>query len=164
MNKLKVQGYISKENDVALKKYLAAYPKKTKSSVIDAALGDYFSNTTDTDVLYRRLDRQQRSIGKVTRDLEVLQEAFAVFVRLWFAHTPRVGEGEREAAQHYASMRYEQFCEFVGDQLAQGHKFVDDLAEDLPGMTAADPMCDKTAVGAAGKDSAVEPRGLQQRK
>ena len=132
MNKVKIQGYISRDNDSAMKKYLAAHPKTSKSSVVDAALADFFNNTTDSDVLYRRLDRQQRAIGKIARDLEVSQEAFAVFVRLWFAHTPRVGEGERDSAQTYAAQRYDQFCDFVGKQLSQGHKFVDDIAEDVP--------------------------------
>lgn len=132
MNKVKLQGYITRDNDRAMSKYLAAYPKKSKSSVIDAALSDFFNNTTDSDVLYRRLDRQQRAVGKVSRDLEVLQEAFAVFVRIWFAHTPRVGEGERDSAQAYASKRYEQYCDFVSKQLAQGHTFIDDIATDVP--------------------------------
>ncbi len=137
MNKVKIQGYISQDNDRALKKYLAAYPKKSKSSVIEAALAEFFTNTTDADVLYRRLDRQQRAVGKVARDLEVFQEAFAVFVRLWFAHTPRIGESERDGAQTYAAQRYAQFCEYVGKQLAGGHTFVDDIAEDVPLATGA---------------------------
>ena len=138
MNKFKIQSYISRDNDAALKKYLAAYPKKSKSSVVDAALSDFFANTTDADVLYRRLDRQHRAVGKVARDLEVLQEAFAVFVRLWLAHTPRIGEGERDSAQASAAQRYEQFCDFVGKQLSQGHKFVDDVAEDVPSPPSND--------------------------
>ena len=131
MNKIRLQGYISRDHERALKKYLAAHPKKSKSSVIEAALSDFLNNTSDSDVLYRRLDRQQRAVGKVMRDLEVLQEAFAVFVRLWFAHTPRVGEDERDSAQAFAQHRYAQFCEYVGEQLTQGHKFVDDVAVDV---------------------------------
>ena len=144
MNKIRLQGYISRENDRALKKYIAAHPRKSKSSVIDAALSEFFSNTTEADVLYRRLDRQQRAIGKLGRDLEILQEAFAVFVRLWFAHTPRVGEGERESAQTYAQQRYAQFCDYVGRQVAQGHQFVDDIAYDMPGA--------ETGTGGPGED------------
>lgn len=132
MNKERLQVYISRENARALKQYVAAHPSKSKSSVVDSAIREFFTNATDADVLYRRLDRQQRTVGKIGRDLEVLQEAFAIFVRLWFAHTPRVGEQERESAQVYAAQRYEQFCDFVGKQLSQGHKFVDDIAEDIP--------------------------------
>ena len=78
------------------------------------------------------LDRHTRSLAKVARDVEILQEAFAVFTKLWFAHTPRISESERESAQTFAEGRYHQFCEYVGRQLGAGHAFVDDVASDLP--------------------------------
>jgi hypothetical protein len=139
MTRPKVQGYVSRDMEKALDRHVAQHPGQSKSSVIEASLKAYLTNTTDTDLLYRRLDRHTRSLAKVSRDVEMLQEALAVFVKLWFAHTPRVAESERENAQVFAEGRYQQFCDYVGRQLASGHAFVDDIATDLPLQSKDEP-------------------------
>ena len=56
-----------------------------------------------------------------------MAEALSVFVKIWFAHTPRIPDSDKDHAQ-----RYEQFCDYVAKQVSGGHYFVDDLAEDSP--------------------------------
>ncbi len=132
MSKESLQAYISRDTKKRLADHASRQPGKSKSSIVEAALIAYLENSTDTDLLYRRLDRHSRLLGRVSRDQELLAEAFAVFVKLWFAHTPRVPESEREDAQHFAAGRYLQYVDHVAKQFAGGERFVDDLASDLP--------------------------------
>ncbi|WP_156778009.1 hypothetical protein [Chlorobium ferrooxidans] len=47
-----------------------------------------------------------RGLGRHATQLELdinsMTEAFAVFVQLWFAHTPSIGENEKDAARREA--------------------------------------------------------------
>jgi hypothetical protein len=56
-----------------------------------------------------------------------LSEAFAVFVRLWLAHTPRVPDDAKELARRTAESRFAQFIEHVVERFTGGHRFLDDL-------------------------------------
>ncbi len=139
LSKASLQSYVSRDTKRRLDDYVARKKSKSKSAVVEAALIAYLEDATDTDLLYRRLDRQSRSLARISRDQELLSEAFAVFVKLWFAHTPRVAEAEREAAQHFAAGRYIQFVDHVAQQFAGGERFIDDLVSDLP-VTANDTL------------------------
>lgn len=68
---------------------------------------------------------------RIERDLMVLAEVFGVFVQLWFAYTPRLGDEDRKGAEKEAWNRYSQFVEYVARQLAGGHLFVNDRVEDV---------------------------------
>ena len=132
MNKHSLQAYVAIDLKRRLHDHVKRGKGRTLSSVVEAALIAYFDDATDTDTLYRRLDRHARLLGKVSRDQDLLNEAFAVFVQLWFAHTPRVAASERDSAQRFAAQRFEQFVTHVAREFASGHRFVDDLASDLP--------------------------------
>jgi hypothetical protein len=56
-----------------------------------------------------RLERTQR-------DLELLSEAFAVWVKLWFAHTPTIPDEGKPAARMTAENRYRLFVEHLTEQ------------------------------------------------
>jgi len=103
----------------------------SQSSVVEAALQEYLDDHSDIKLLLRRLDRQSRHLDRLERDMGVLSEAFGVFVQLWFAHTPRLGETEKKSAEKEAWGRYSQFVEYVSKQITGGHRFVDDLVQDI---------------------------------
>jgi hypothetical protein len=63
----------------------------------------------------------------VHRDVELLSAAFAVFVQLWFAHTPGLREERKPAAREDAESRYQQFKDYVTQEFAGGRRFLDDL-------------------------------------
>ena len=99
----------------------------TESAVVEGALRQYLDGTSDKALLLRRLDRLGRAVERDHRDLELLSEAFAVFVRLWFAHTPRVADDAKQGARLSAESRYKQFVEHVAVQFSEGRRFLDDL-------------------------------------
>jgi len=68
----------------------------------------------------RRLDRLGRHATRLERDINAMAEAFAVFVQLWFAHTPSIGENEKDAARREAWNQYQKFVEYVATQMEGG--------------------------------------------
>lgn len=130
MNK-KFQTYLDPKLDKNLRQYCAKTGKSI-SSVTNAAIRAYLDETTDTKLLFRRLDKHTRGLAKANRDIQLMAEALSVFVKIWFAHTPRIPDSDKENAQRYSAQRFEQYCDYVAAQISGGHYFVDDLAQDAP--------------------------------
>ena len=128
MNAVRIQPYVSDNTYKQLKKE-SRLPGRTVSSIIEAALQEYFDDAKDFPLVLRRLDRIQRAIERVERDQQMLTEAFAVFVQIWFAHTPKIDSDSKNAAQRQAMDRYNQFVDFVAKKITSGHRFIDDMAQ-----------------------------------
>jgi len=52
-------------------------------------------------------------------------------VQLWFAHTLSIGEHEKDAARKELWNQYRKFVEYVAAKMACGHRFIDDLVQDI---------------------------------
>ena len=109
-----------------LSSYCAA-SNVTERAVFEAALEQYISGASDMTLILRRIDRLGRAADRVHRDVELLSATFAVFVRLWFAHTPSLREEAKPAARQDAESRYQQFVNYVAQEFTGGHRFLDDL-------------------------------------
>jgi hypothetical protein len=128
------QGYLQPAESKRLSEHCAAN-HVSESAVIREALSRYFeAGADDTTLIMQRVDRVLRAQARTQRDLELLSEAFALFVKFWFAHTPAVSAAERPAARTSAEARYAQFVEYVSQQFSAGRRFL----EDLPRETLAD--------------------------
>ena len=90
---------------------VCASTNATETAVVEAALRQYLEGTGDRTLLFQRLDRMGRAVERCHRDLELLSEAFGVFVQVWFAHTPTLDEGEKMSARRDAESRYRRFLE-----------------------------------------------------
>jgi hypothetical protein len=99
-------------------------------------LRQHLDGTSDRTLLFRRLDRLGRAVERSHRDVELLAEAFAVFVGVWFAHTQSVPEEDKKFARRDAEDRYNKFVEHVGQQYAGGRRFLDDLPRESVADTA----------------------------
>jgi hypothetical protein len=114
----------------ALRKRVRVYAAKkgvSESSVTNAALLRYLEDANDVPLLLRKLERLDRKLAGVRSDTDVLSEAFAVFVQLWFAHTPRLADAEKPGAEHSALQRFGEFAEHVADKIAAGASFTAEL-------------------------------------
>lgn len=98
-----------------------------ENAVVTAALYQYFENANDKELLLRRLDRLDQAAGQLLRGLDLQSEAFAVFIKIWFAHTPSIGADGRRAALAVSETRYRQFVEYVAARMASGMRFALDL-------------------------------------
>ena len=106
----------------------------TERAVFEAAIEQYISGTSDMTLVLRRIERLGRAAERVHRDVELLSAAFAVFVRLWFAHTPNLRDEVKPTARLDAESRYRQFMDYVAQEFTGGRRFLDDL----PRETIAD--------------------------
>ncbi len=106
--------------------YCAA-SKISERAVFEAAVEQYLNGTSDMTLVLRRLDRLGRADDRVHRDVELLSASFAVFVRLWFAHTPSLRDEVKPAARSDAESRYRQFMDYVAQEFTGGRRFLDDL-------------------------------------
>ena len=101
--------------------------RMSESAVVRRALTQYLDGIGDGTLLLRRIDRLGRGAARAQRDIELLSEAFAVFTKLWFAHTPPVPDDMKPGARASAQTRFKQFVDHVTEQFGGGHRFLDDL-------------------------------------
>src|SRR5262249_1118164 len=95
-----------------------------------AALEQYLDRgESHSALMLRRLDRLAREAVRHQRDLEVLSEAFAVYVRLWCAYLPPLSPQESDSARREGAHKYEQFIEVGSGQLAAGERFAPRVAK-----------------------------------
>jgi len=120
-----------------LRKRLVLYASKrglSQSSVVETAITSHLdAEVTDRALILRRLDRLVRESTKHQRDSEILSQAFGVFVKLWFAQTPRLSNDAKPGAEQHSRRRYEQFTGHVATLVASGRAFADDF---LPAKSA----------------------------
>ena len=115
--------YIDEETSAELEA-LAAKPGASKSAIITDAIRHYIrhrgAHVLD-EALRIRLDRLTRENNLIRRDIDVLTESLAFFVRLYLtfnAHTPIPDKATRAVAQE----RYQKFVEQVGRRIAGGKR------------------------------------------
>jgi len=130
--RVRLQPYVDGALAQRLDQFCAA-TDVTESAVVVAAIRQYLDGTSDATLVLRRLDRLGRAVARNHRDVELLSEAFAVFVRLWFAHTPVIPEAAKGSVRASAESRYRQFVEHVAEQFSGGRRFLDDLPHEAIG-------------------------------
>jgi hypothetical protein len=129
MARFQIRPRVGLELARRLKAY-AASTATTESAIVERALAQYLDGTSDHAVLMRRLDRIERQYVRSRRDTQILAEAFAAYVQLWYAYTPELPESVRAAVSRSSARRYEKFVQRVSERLGRGRPFLDDLARD----------------------------------
>ena len=102
---------------------LAAKPGSSKSAIVADALRAYLARRGAKeldDLLKVRLDRVTTQLGRIERDIQILLETLALFVRYEFTVTAPLPESEQAAARALAQDRYQAFIEQVGRRIAGG--------------------------------------------
>lgn len=121
--KVRQNLYINRELSNALEA-LATGPGTNKSRLVNDALAAWLSRrgTERIDgLLKHRLDRMSREHALIRRDLEVLLESFALFVRYQLMVTPPLPESDA-AGIALGHQRFERFIGQLGRQLASGKR------------------------------------------
>lgn len=119
--KVRQNLYLDREITDALEA-LAAGNRGNKSRLVNDALAGWLARrgTREVDELLKpRLDRLSREIGLVRRDLDVVLESLALFVRYQLTVTAPLPDGDA-AALAVGRDRFESFVAQVGRQLAAG--------------------------------------------
>lgn len=101
---------------------LSRGPGVTKSEIVAKAVAAFIDRRGETELDQRygkRLDRISRDLDRAGRDIEMILESLALFIRFTItlnAHTPVPDK----ATQAVAEARFQKFVEQVGRQIAGG--------------------------------------------
>ena len=123
---VRLQSYVEPDLAQRIDRFCAT-SGLSESTLIKSSICQYLDGTSDLTLVIRRLDRLGRAFERFHRDLQLLAEGFAVYVRLWLAHTPLIPEDGRRAARASAESRYKQFVEHVVQQFSGGERFINDV-------------------------------------
>lgn len=107
--------------------------EQSRSIVAEAAIASFLSPDADERqeaALAKRLDRIDRNLQRLERDIGIANEAFALFVRSWLTSTATLPETAQAAARAKGGERYDSFMEALGRRLARGARLWQELPED----------------------------------
>lgn len=122
--------------DPDLKRCLADFAERrgqSDSLVAEAAIASFLSPDADERkeaAIGKRLDRIDRNIQRLERDVGIANEAFALFVRFWLTSTAPLPETAQAAAHAKGGERYDKFLEALGRRLANGPRLEQEVPED----------------------------------
>jgi predicted transcriptional regulator len=116
---------------------LAAFADKrdrSRSLVAEAAIASFLSPDADEQreaAVTKRLDRIDRRLSRLERDLGIEIEMLALFVRSWLLNTPPLPDTERPAVRKQGTERYDAFIGALGRRMAQVKRIPDDVASEI---------------------------------
>lgn len=103
--------------------------EQSRSIVAEAAIASFLSPDADERqeaAVAKRLDRIDRTVRRLERDVGIANEAFALFVRSWLTSTAPPSD----AAHAKGGERYDRFLEALGRRLTQGPRLRQEVPED----------------------------------
>lgn len=103
---------------------------KSRSLVAEAAIASFLTPDVDERqeaAMTRRLDRIDRNVQRLERDIGIANEAFAIFVRSWLTATPAPLDA---AARAQGGDRYDRFLEALGRRLVSGPRLQQEVPEE----------------------------------
>ena len=107
--------------------------EQSRSVVAEAAIASFLSPDADERqeaAIAKRLDRIDRNIQRLERDIGIANEAFAIFMRSWLTSTASLPEAAQASARAKGGERYDRFLEALVRRLAKGPKLRQEVAED----------------------------------
>ena len=114
--------------------FVAGRSSGTKSALIEEALRARLEPEQVPgidDVLIRRLNELNRAIGSIARDIAIITETLALFVRYFLTITPPLPQAEQDAARALGRQRFEVFVAQVGRRLGSDHRLVSEVLEKI---------------------------------
>ena len=123
--------------DPDLKRLLADFAERrgqSDSLIAQAAIASFLSPDADERkeaATVKRLDRIDRTIQRLERDVGIANEAFALFIRFWLNSTASLPETVQAAARAKGGDRYDKFLEALGRRLANGPRLRHEVPEDV---------------------------------
>ena len=132
MKKTRLSVYLDPEMMAQLAE-LADRKRQPKSLIAEAAIMSFLT-PDDADrreaVVTRRLDLLTRQGERLERDLSVVAETLALFIRFWLSVTPPLPQSAQAAAQAAGRERFESFLEALGRRLAKGRSVLREVSFD----------------------------------
>ncbi|MCY1003941.1 hypothetical protein OWM54_43035 [Myxococcus sp. MISCRS1] len=148
LKRKKIHPYVPAEQAMAVKTY-AALKRVSESSVVSAALAQYLAGTSDATLLLKRLNRLQNKLTAIEALMNLLSESFALYVEIYFAHTPTIhGEDAKATARSASAARFADFIDALAQRMSTTNRFASEV---LP------VLADQDELAAAARAAAVKP-------
>lgn len=116
------------------------------------------------DALARRIDDLNRRSSAVQRDVAIVTETLALFVRYFLTITPPLPKSEQEPARMLGKERFEVFVAQIGRRLATDQRLVSEVLESIahnnPDLFASADTAEAKAM-TGDKASTSKPDGLK---
>jgi predicted transcriptional regulator len=100
--------------------------RATQASIVEAAIASFLSPDGSERMeaaVTRRLDRLSKQNERLEFQIEVTNEALALFVRFWLNANPPLPNTALAAAQAQGKQRYEGFVQALARKLETGVRF-----------------------------------------
>ncbi|MBN9147091.1 MULTISPECIES: CopG family transcriptional regulator [unclassified Nitrobacter] len=108
--------------------------EQSRSMIAEAAIVSFLSPDAEERreaAIVKRLDRIDRIIQRLERDIGITNEALAIFIRSWLTSTASLPETAQGAARAKGGERYDKFLEALGRRLAKGPRLRQEVPEDI---------------------------------
>lgn len=114
----------------------ARQKRVTRTDIVEAALASLLSADHEERleaVLTKRIDKLTRGLDRLEWNLDLSNEAFALFVRFWLTSTAPLPDAAMPAAQATGRKRWEGFVDSLSRRMEAGSRLSDELSRDLSG-------------------------------
>ncbi|MGE8134139.1 CopG family transcriptional regulator [Novosphingobium subterraneum] len=104
--------------------------RSTQASIVEAAIASFLSPDGSERMeaaVTRRLDRLTKQNERLEFQIEVTNEALALFVRFWLTANPSMPDAALAAAQAQGKQRYEGFVQALARKLETGARFPSEI-------------------------------------
>lgn len=106
----------------------------TQQLLIESAVADRYSEELQEsrdELLLRHYGCVMVHLKALDREMEVVAESVALFVRMWLSVTPRIPEEERQGALREAEERYGRFVKSLTARLNSGSSILTELPAEI---------------------------------
>jgi predicted transcriptional regulator len=109
---------------------LAEYALRRQASqaeIVEAALASFLSPDGSERMeaaFSKRIDRVVRQLERLDRNIEIGNEAMALFVRFWLTANPPLPDAATSAAQAKGKERYDSFVQALARRIETGEKIL----------------------------------------
>lgn len=115
-----VQTRIKGDLQRQFNRFLKEHGTFSRSSVVKAALNKFFYDDKELAAIFKGLNRYNNHLDRIDERLNVLSEAFLLFLRFYFAVAPETEPQAKEQVELKSAVSYARFFELLKEQLREG--------------------------------------------
>jgi hypothetical protein len=137
-------------------KIAARQPGATKSGIVNEALLRHLDPAPEKDQREEVLDRLgqlAKRLRQVHREVEVVAEILALFVRYFLTINPPLPRSEQHAAETLGRQRYEVFVKQIAKRIASESQLVAEVMETI--VTTRPDLVARATAGATANEAAA---------
>ena len=135
-NTVRLTGTIEADVHKALENHCRSHPETSRSAVMARALRRFLFPEHGEErerVLTENFDRlywhQHNHADRMDRELRVIREMLAMFVRTFYNHTVDIPPGDRRAAKLSGEARFDRFLQALAENTGPGKSALERMPE-----------------------------------